>query len=150
MPQEAQLDVNAALEALSQSLEAMAFISVLPSEQPAERPTEAIYIAIHFTGDASGTLEVIASRELGRMILSNVSGEPDVQCFSDGQVEDSLRELVNMTCGKMLRSVGGTYEIELPMLMPQITDELWNSCIASDRTFFANGEGSPIYIHLAL
>jgi hypothetical protein len=137
-----------AIEALSQSLEAMAFVSLVPVDERPEQIDEGVLVQIKFHGDARGILEFIAPRQLGRTLVANMA--PDMVDCPPAQAEDALKEFANIMCGRMLRSAGGKFDNGLPTTTPLSTDEEWKEFVAQDEVIVVDAEGTLIAVRLTL
>jgi CheY-specific phosphatase CheX len=117
-----RLEPDALLAALADALETMAFVSLAPADPSAAAatpPADPLRIRIGFAGPARGSLEMIAPRALGRLVLSNARGDaPDD--VSDPEAEDALRETMNVWAGALFRVEAGDdqFDITLPAAAP--------------------------------
>lgn len=120
-----QIDGMTIAEALANTLESMAFISVAPAEYPYVLPEDAALFRMRFEGPRSGTIEMIAPRKLGRTLLEQMTGgagEP-----TDAEAIDALREMLNVIAGAILRQETGRaqYEMSLPSAEPVVNLSTW-------------------------
>jgi hypothetical protein len=105
-----------------EALETMAFITPLPPDDPAAAVPPAgstlVLTRIEYRGVQCGALELLCPRRLGAMLAANLMGcEPD-DPEADGRAADALREVVNITCGTMLRNSGVTASGVVEMTVP--------------------------------
>ncbi|HEX3355998.1 MAG TPA: hypothetical protein VHS31_03360 [Tepidisphaeraceae bacterium] len=134
-----------ALESLADSFETMAFMSPNLAEEPYEPPTNAVLLSLKFANGSCGTVEMVASRNLGKVAASNMLGD-DLQ--SPAQHDDALKELLNIFGGLMLRRWTSQSRETIRMSLPQMRefDTLaeWSAFIASPGTTVLNVEGNVV------
>ena len=138
---------KAAVEALAECLEAMAFVSLFPTDILPDHVNDAVLVRIDFTGNRSGTLELLVSRDLGRLIVDGIASHGSC---SAAQAEDAIKEIANMVCGRTLRSIEGNYDLKLPSAVPILTDEQWATFTTADDTVVLDAEGLPIALRLTV
>src|SRR4051794_34281231 len=90
------------VESLAAALETMAFVSLAPVDEPPTAPTDAVLIRVDFRGARKGRVEMVTSRELGRLLLDNTVGCDPSDTLVMPNPNDPLVELVNITCGMLL------------------------------------------------
>jgi len=121
-------------QALSDALETMAFITPLPpgDESPPRGPI--VLSRIEYRGAANGALELACAQAFGAMLVANLLGCPADGPDASQRAADALRELINVTCGTILRGSDaiavGVVEMSVPT---QGTFDLedWNNFIAA-------------------
>ncbi len=74
---------------------------------------------LHFTGDHSGSVTLLAPRALLAEMTENFMGEP-ADSFIDELLEGTLKETVNMVGGNALRKIQASrpFELSIPELIP--------------------------------
>lgn len=147
-PKAVKPSIEAAVLALAQTLDLMAFVSVIPEDRPYEKPIDPIHVSIEFRGETKGRLHLIAPSELGRVVVENIVAENDAALCPPQKREDALREIANITCGKMLRGLGTNYLIDPPTSAPLFADYSWKNSLEDDHTAIVNAEGMQILIQL--
>ncbi len=141
---------NDHLEAsLSDALNVMAFISPMPPEDMAPPTGPALRTRIDFEGVTTGSLELVCPLAFGAMLAANLLGtEPEA---SDNNASgDALRELLNVTCGTMLRNSGATQRGAIEMGVPtQESFDIsnWNTFIESDAVV-VDADGCKLAIRM--
>jgi hypothetical protein len=137
-----------ALESLADSLETMAFLSPNPIEHPQCPPTDAIMISMRIEGETSGIIEMVASRNLGKLAICNMLGEDPASMV---QYEDALKELLNTFAGLILRrgSDGArkTTQMSLPTIRP-FDGDYWAKFVAAPGAVVVEVEGNPVAIRV--
>lgn len=138
-----------AVMAVVNALEAMAFVSPVPAEQPAE-PKVPVLVSIGFAGPVRGRLELIADAALGHTIACNLLGlsPDDPQTASRGC--DALKEVVNVACGLLLPAMQNGSAERFQMMLPEYGEagiELWDQFVAGGAMVL-DAEGSPLAIRL--
>ena len=121
-------------QALSDALETMAFITPLPPEDASSSPGPAMLTRIEYRGAANGAIELACPRAFGAMLVANLLGCPADSPDAHGRAADALRELINVTCGTILRSSEATALGVVEMGVPtqeafDLTD--WDAFIAA-------------------
>ena len=129
-----------------EALETMAFITPLPPDDPAAAaaappPGAALALTrIEYRGAQSGALELLCPRRLGAMLAANLMGcEPD-DPEAEARAADALRELLNITCGTMLRNSGVTATGVVEMTVPAQRD-----VPSADWGAFASSAGASVF-----
>jgi hypothetical protein len=140
------------LACLAESLEAMAFITLMPVDAacPLPAPTDPVRVGIRVRGPASGTVEIAAPCELGAQLAANVMEPGFIPADAAAANADALRELMNVVCGSFLRSnapIG--CEMELPTLSSMNASE-WEAFTGRPGTIVVDAEGSALAIRASL
>lgn len=128
------------VESLAAALETIAFVSVMPPEEPVlAAPQDAVLISAQFSGARCGRIELIASQALGRLLLDNtVAGDADGGVVPNPN--DPLIELVNITCGMLLKQLVPHKRIEMGVPMVENFDvSTWQSFAAQGDVLLADG-----------
>jgi chemotaxis protein CheY-P-specific phosphatase CheC len=140
----------AAIEAVSNALETMAFVSAWPCEGTPEEeaPDDPVLAAIGFRGGVEGRLELVAPRQFARVLAMNLLGVCEPDAPTDEQALDALRELLNVACGAILRARRVTEAKRFEMSIPWI-EELdgargWSEFAARPGTVILDADGSRI------
>ena len=101
-----QLDTATLSETLSGVLEAMTFVSpfqMSAAEALDQPPADPVFASIQFSGVVNGRLELVASESLGRLLAANLLGAEPTDEEAGANAEDVLKELMNVTCGSLIR-----------------------------------------------
>jgi len=148
----ATIDVQHLLEAVGETLEAMAFVSLLPVESPPELPSAPVFVQIQFKGHVSGALELAAPVDFGKAIVLGATGGDSRSAPSELQAHDALQELMNVAAGAMLRTENEDekFDISLPTTPVPMTDTQWIEFVESGRAAVVEAEGSIIALGVML
>ncbi len=153
MTTETPLNIDAAVAALAHSLEAMAFVSVVPFEDAPPPPgPDAVVVRLAFAGPARGELSIVAPRSFGLLLLGNVDPAQAEAGCTDAQAADAIGEVVNVVCGRLLREVGGgRFSLGLPRAAPLSTDDGWGELTTpTGESIVVDAEGIPVGLSLSL
>jgi hypothetical protein len=133
-------------QALFEALETMAFITPLPPEDASPPPGPAVLSRIEYRGAANGALELACPRAFGAMLVANLLGCPADGPDAKERAADALRELINVTCGTILRGSDaialGVVEMGVPTQTAfDLTD--WDTFIAA-RALLVDADGHKL------
>ncbi len=139
------------LETVSQTLETMAFICVEPITEAAV-PDEPLCLSMKFDGPSRGAVEMVASRNLGRRLASEVlMVEADDPEF-ESRAEDALREILNVVVGAMMphlaRSPGDVFNLGLPETA-DFDPNRWSLFTDPHKACLLDAETQPIGFRIA-
>lgn len=138
-------EVSIAGQALAESAETMAFLSLLPAEQPFAMPDQMLCVRIGFAGPTPGTLELAAPESFGALLAANMLGCDPSDADASARAVDAIKELINVTCGAMLsRLTGGQghgYEMSLPAVEPLENRSDWEELLNHDPGCAFDAEG---------
>lgn len=137
-------------ESISQALEKIAFLEVMPPEDNAAEPQDIIVAEIDFVGHVSGKIQIASEREFVRIFAENMSGMEDL---TDEQYDDALKELANITCGLVLPMLAEAQKEEFSMAVPYLTElspPKWQDFIAEEDTVLLEVEGHPLCVKLEI
>ena len=142
---------NILVEALSEALEKMAFLTILPMEEDTVVPSETILTEIRYSGPRNGTVLILAGQGFGKILAENIGAG----CEADAEsCSDALKELVNVTCGLLLPSLACSSEDVFDVTVPKTTQgqdsPSWQEFITDRDTYVLNVEGQLIAIRLDL
>jgi CheY-specific phosphatase CheX len=86
--------------------ESLAFLLLLPDDEPALSPASAVTARIDFEGPRRGALFLSVSGEMLPELAANMLGRMDQTPTPDEQI-DALKELLNVVCGNFLPQFAG-------------------------------------------
>ncbi len=146
--------IDAALSAMAESLESMAFVSLAPIDgPPPPLGSDAVAVRLAFDGPCRGELAIVAPRALGRLLVGNVAG--GAGC-ADAAADEAIGEVVNVTCGRMLREFGGgRFAMGLPWAAPVSADDGWvllpmGPGMEPAEQVVVDAEGIPVGLRLSV
>lgn len=138
-----------ALSTLTKTLEQMAFLAVWPAERTLELPGDAVYGCIGYDGPQRGRLELLTTRQLGAVLAANIlaAAGPD---DSEAQTRacDAIREVLNVTCGGILRHEPASsvlWRMGLPHVEP-CEAQRWVRLLTEEGFEQLEAEGLPLAI----
>ena len=137
------------VEALSEALEKMAFLALLPLDDEAVEPVETISTEIRFDGPQKGILQILAGPDFGTILAENIGAVCEV---NDEICCDALKELVNVTCGLLLPLLTGSsqevFDVTVPKTVKGQEAPKWQEFITDTKTYVHNVEGQLIATRL--
>lgn len=142
---------NIVTEAISQALEKMAFLTVIPMDEDLAHPEVTITAEINFSGPIKGTIRTAAGIDFARTLAENISGLDEL---TEEECIDAMQELVNVTCGLVLPMISQSSADVFDLTVPHLTrteDRLhWQEFIAQQDVTTLNVEGSPVATRLMI
>ena len=138
------------VESIATALEMMAFISLSPAEEPLTPPDEPVHVRIEFRGARSGRLELVVSRDLGRLLLDNTLGCDASETLVMPNPNDALVELANITCGTLLKRLegGSRCEMQVPVLRPFDAAAEWEALVSDGTADVVDAEGMAVAVRV--
>ena len=126
---------NVLIESLSEALETMAFMMVMPADDELPAPDQGIHVIMNFTGPTSGTVELVAGADFAQMLAANVMGIDSEEDEARTKSADAFKELLNTTCGVLLPRLAGSpadiFDLTLPQATDFADDDLWDELNAN-------------------
>jgi hypothetical protein len=139
-------------QSLADSAETMAFVCLVPAEQPCVLPAEALIVCIDFKGPFNGTVELVASEAFGSMLAANMLGCDPAEPEATSRAIDAMKELMNVTCGDLLSKVvaGQThgFEMGLPQIRKIDDRAFWQARLQAEPNSAFDAEGHVVGIWL--
>jgi hypothetical protein len=122
------------VEALASALETMAFITPEFPETIIEAPDEPILLRARYGGSCCGKVELLTSLMLGRRLVDNTLGCDSAETLILPAPQDPLIELLNITCGMMLkqRAKGVRFAMHVPEIVPFDPARQWEKFIGDE------------------
>ena len=137
-------------ESVSQALEKIAFLEVMPPEDESTDPQDVIVAEIDFAGHVSGRIQIAAERGFVRIFAENMCG---MEGLTEDQYDDAMKELANITCGLVLPMLAESQKEEFNMDVPCLTElspPKWQDFVAEKDTVLLEVEGYPLCVKLEL
>jgi chemotaxis protein CheY-P-specific phosphatase CheC len=139
-------------QSLAESTETMAFVSLMPAEQPCPMPEDLLRVSIAFSGPFSGSLELAAPLSFGATLAANMLGCEATDPNACSRAADAMKELMNVTCGDLLaRLADGKlkgFELGLPTVEPLSDRADWESYVTTTPENVFDAEGHFLAIRL--
>jgi CheY-specific phosphatase CheX len=140
---------NLLTDALSEALETMAFLDVMPIDDDAAVPEKPILGEISFTGCKSGTLRILVGLDFAKILAENIGALDEAD---DESCRDAVAELSNVTCGLLLPMLADRGEDVFDVTVPTVTGSdsspSWEEMTADPNTCALNVEGYAVGITL--
>lgn len=137
------------IEALSNALEKLVFLTIIPMEEDLEVPRDILLSEIRFSGPKNGAIQILAGADFTRLLAENLSGGQDTD---QAACLDVFRELSNVTCGLLLPAMSGSAEDIFDMTVPTVIcgQEApgWNEFTADKNCQVLNVENNLIAVKL--
>ena len=141
-------------EAISEALETMAFMTVMPIEEEMPYPCQSIEATMSFSGPISGEVKILAGIEFAHMIAANVLGvdfgDPEAQSKST----DAFKEMLNTVCGvllpKLARSSADVFDVTLPQAQKISGQEKWEEFVATSGATVLNIDENLVAVRLSI
>lgn len=136
---------------ISQALETMAFLTVIPEDEDMVTPKNMVLTEIGFTGSKNGSIQILSDMNFGRTLAENMGGQANVD---DESAFDALRELANVTCGLFLpivvSSTAELFDVTVPSVKNDDDTPLWCEFTKEKYSFVLNIEGYAIAIKMTM
>jgi two-component system chemotaxis response regulator CheY len=139
------------IHALTQALETMAFLTIVPNDDDMATPDKTILAEMEFTGPKRGTICILAGVGLCRILAENIAGLDNVD--DEGSL-DALKELANVTCGLFLpmvvSSTADLFDVTVPTVKTCSDSTAWDEFIADRNCSILNVEGHATAVRLTI
>lgn len=137
--------------ALSEALEKMAFLMVMPFDEQPQVPDSTISAQIEYTGPISGRIRIIAGTEFAASLAENMGALDEL---SADQKADAVKELVNVTCGLVLPMIAGSpsdvFDLTVPHLTQSDNNNCWCEFVKEEGVVLVNVEGYPVAVQMVV
>jgi len=138
-------------EAITQALNKMACLEVIPFDGEPDIPEVSITAEIHFTGPVNGTVRTIAGMDFARTLAENVSG---LDTLTEQECIDAMKEFVNVTCGLVLPMIVDSRNDVIDVTVPHLTGskerEYWEEFVGHDDVTVLDVEDFPVATRLII
>jgi len=131
---------------------AFMFAEVASLEDMAGMDQGFVEASMSFDGQLRGRLSIAVPKDACALIAGNVLGmEPDDPFVTTGAA-DSLKELLNVTCGHILTSLAGdrpVFDLSIPQVV-DLDEEAVQALLAAPGTVAFRVEDAPVLVRLEL
>jgi len=138
-------------QALSEALETMAFLTILPIDEDILAPEEAILAEMSFTGPKSGTVQILAGLDFAKILAENIGALDEVK---DENAFDALKELANVICGLVLPAVASSqanvFDVTIPTIKNGDETPSWDQFVDDQASCVSNIEGFLVATRLII
>ncbi|MCP4712125.1 MAG: chemotaxis protein CheX [Planctomycetes bacterium] len=142
------------IEALTEALETMAFMMVMPPEDELPTPTTSIKATMDFIGPVRGCVELMAPQEFTQTMAANVLGVDSEDDEAVSKCTDAFKELINTTCGVLTPKLGDTpadvFDFSIPQAEHFTTAADWETFIAQTGVTVLDVDGYPVAARLTI
>lgn len=142
---------NVITKALTEALETMAFLAVLPLEEEISAPENIAMAEISFTGPKNGTIQIMAGLDFSKILAENIGALTEVD---DNTCYDALKELSNVTCGLLLpmlaSSQADVFDLTVPTIKTGDDSPKWSDIAEQPDSFIVNIEGHLVATRLTI
>ena len=138
--------------ALSQALETMAFMEILPMEEDTSVPEETLCAEISFNGpQQQGCIQIIVGRAFAETLAENIGALDEV---TEADCRDALQELANVTCGLVTPIIASdlseVYELTIPRIKDNEEVPTWETWTTDPEACVLNVEENTIAAKLTM
>lgn len=114
--------------------------------------TDFIHALVSFKGEMYGTVELIVPEGMCAEIAANVLGMDPNDATAVERGMDSLKELLNVTCGNLLTEIAG-YEPVFEMSAPfanKVGVEGWDLLLKDSDSIALNVDENPVLLKMVI
>lgn len=134
-------------------LEQLAFMFV-ETPETTETPVSVnlVSTSMTFRGPCSGTVTLVAPREMAPVLAANVLGLDPGEDLGTQAAYDALKELLNVTCGNVLTAIAGDEPV-FDLTVPQVAEcspDAWTELAEQPGTIHCLVEDFPVLLHLEI
>ena len=136
-------------EALTETLETMAFCSVNPVTDDMVIPPRLVHVKMSYKGPKEGCLQILGGWELGRQIAECIGCVEDIE---DRFVIDAWKEICNVLSGLVIPAIADSqadiYDITVPVATLKEQVPAWNEFVELSGAQVLNVEGCAVATRL--
>ena len=141
-------------EALSEALETMAFMMVMPIEDPLPSPAEAVCVTMDFTGPTSGQLQLAAPTGFLDVMTGNIIGCDHDDPQIAGRGVDALKELLNTVGGvllpKLATSLADVFQVTIPQAVEWTSEKQWDEFVSHPDVAVFDVDCDPVALRMSM
>jgi hypothetical protein len=130
---------------------AFMFGEVIEKDEVESDAEEFLRASMTFSGNRSGSIEIIIPRELSPHIAANILGADENERQDALSYEDALKELLNTICGRMLTALFGE-EAVFNLHVPEthlLSIRQWNELLEEKDFIAFDIDDNPVLVHAA-
>jgi hypothetical protein len=148
------IHTSATIEALVQAMETMAFTTPTWADASLFPAADSLLVSMPFSGPVSGAVEMVASDTVGAELAANILAIAPNDPAAKGHARDTLKELLNVTCGLLLpklvesQSTNRPFKIALPRLEDFDGPARWQNFVATGEPCVLNVNGELIALRV--
>ena len=149
-----EISDNVLVDSLSEALETMAFMMVMPPEEELPAPEQSIRVDMSFTGPVRGKVELMADLDFTWNLAANVMGlDPDEE-EAKLKGTDAFKELVNTVCGVLLPKLASSpkdiFDVSIPQAQTFDTADDWSKFITQSNATILDVDCQPMAVKLTI
>ena len=149
-----EISDNILVESITEALETMAFMMVMPPEEELPVPEQSIRVDMNFTGPVRGKVELMAGLDFTWNMAANVMGlDPDDE-EAKSKGTDAFKELVNTVCGVLLPKLASSpkdiFDVSIPNAQTFETTDDWNNFITQSDVRVLDVDCQPVAVRLTI
>jgi len=137
--------------ALSQAIETMAFLDIVPAEDDLPIPENTVLSQISFANSESGTIQMLAGLDFCKLLAENIGALDEV---NDEDALDAFKELANVTCGLFLpmiaHSLTEVFDMTVPTIKTGDESPRWDDFTTEPNGDVWNVEGHLVAVRLII
>lgn len=140
------------LDVFASVLEQVAFMFADPPEeaQPQLGDGGIVQVTMSFNGPFKGVMDLTVPRGMCEILAANVLGlEPDDELVTRAPF-DTLKELLNITCGNVLTTIAGdepVFDLTIPEVQERTSDD-WQPLAERPATVYCMADDFPVLLHM--
>ncbi len=138
-------------QALTQTLETMAFTTAIPVDEDMLIPQKTILAEIRFTGAKEGKIQILAGIDFCKVLAENIAAIDEA---NSQNALDALKELANVTCGLFLpmvvSSTADVFDVTVPEAESCDDSSQWDKFTTDKSSSILNIEGHAIAAKLTV
>ncbi|MHC4425104.1 MAG: chemotaxis protein CheX [Planctomycetota bacterium] len=142
---------NMLTDALTQALETMAFLTIMPLEDDMVAPEDTVLAEMSFKGPKTGTIQILAGLDFAKILAANIGALDEVD---DETAFDAVKELSNVTCGLLLPALGSSpadvFNVTVPTVEYGDNSPGWDEFTADRNSSVLNVEGYMVATRLIM
>ena len=145
---------NILLEAVSQALETMVFLDVLPADENTDElimPQTLVVSAISFSGPKKGNFQLLTGTDFGKLLAENIAA---IDQADENQALDAVKELSNVICGLLLPEISenssDVFDVTVPTVKTGSDSLEWSGFLQDKDSLLLNAEGYAIAVKLRM
>jgi CheY-specific phosphatase CheX len=109
-------------------------------------------VSMNFSGQLKGSLSIAIPDKMSKEMAANVMGLDTDEDISKDVANDTLKEILNVTCGQFLTAYAGeepVFELSIPEIF-SLLPKGWTDLIKKDETICLIVDDYPVIIELLI
>ncbi|MGB5987411.1 MAG: chemotaxis protein CheX [Desulfobacterales bacterium] len=139
-------------QAMAKTLEDLTFLLAAPEAwEPAIFTGDELGVGVAFGGHFTGDLVWVCPASAAREMTANMLGLEDDEALAEPQINDALKEVLNIICGNILPILAGSeavFNLSAPQILDPGTDADFGRPAPPVAKIKLDLEGEPGYLFL--